>query len=40
MEQQLDVEQPVNTEEQSDGEFILEDVVIETVAVDGICGVY
>lgn len=36
MEQQISVEHEISFEEP----MILEDVVIETLAIDGICGVY
>lgn len=35
LEQQMNIELPCITEP-----FILEDIVIETLAIDGICGVY
>lgn len=35
VEQQSNIELPSNTEP-----LILEDIVIETLAIDGICGVY
>ncbi len=36
MEQQISMEQDVRVEEP----MVLEDIIIETVAIDGICGVY
>ena len=40
-EMEVSLEQPMNFEVPSITEpFILEDIVIETLAIDGICGVY
>jgi len=41
VKEQVNMEQQASTEVQvSEEPFILEDVVIETLAIDGICGVY